>query len=124
MDALIRKTAQRATHLHHHVVVVTKGGAVKSIGFNRNAVHAEVTALSRLWPDQRPGFKVWSFRVRKDGTYAMAKPCPECQVFLQENGIKTVIYSDNDGEFHRLKLQASTKRINSVSRRPAYELGW
>lgn len=104
MDLLIAKTAAKARHTHHHVAIVVKGGAVRTVGFNHDTIHAEVAALSKLWPNQRPGCKVWSIRVRKNGTYGLARPCDDCMRFLVDNGVKVVYYSNNEGGFERLKL--------------------
>ena len=105
MNALVRKNATKARHPQHkHVAIVLRGGAIMSVGHNYDSVHAEVAALSRLWPDQRKGCKVWSLRVRKHGQYGLAKPCPKCQQFMRENGIKTVFYSDAEGVIVKMKL--------------------
>lgn len=109
MTKLIAKTAAKAGHsFAHHVAVVMKGGSIKAIGFNHGTVHAEVTALSKLWPDQRAGCTVWSIRVRKDGSYAMALPCEECTKFLVDNGVRKVYYSNSEGELVRIKLERAS----------------
>ena len=103
VKTIVLKHAIKARNQHHrHVVVVMRGGAIVAISHNHDTIHAEVSALSILWPDQRPGCRVWSFRVKKNGGYGMAKPCPNCETFLRKNGIKTVYYSNTDGGIEKM----------------------
>jgi pyrimidine deaminase RibD-like protein len=88
----------------HHGVVVTRGGAVVARGYNRGWTHAEVQALSKMWPSERRGCKVWSIRVTPGGRYAAAKPCIRCMAYLREFGVKTVYYSTDAGIIERLRL--------------------
>ena len=105
MNDLIARTARKALHrTFFHVAIVTKGGAVKAVGYNHGSIHAEVMALSKLWPNQRPGCKVWSIRVRKNGSYGLARPCDDCAEYLRTNGIRTAIYSNEDGKFVRERI--------------------
>lgn len=91
-------------HQHRHAAFVIVGGKIQSIGYNCGTTHAEVKALSQLWPNKRQGVKVYSFRWRKDGTLGNAKPCSECEKFLVANGVKVVYYSDADGDIQKMKL--------------------
>jgi formylmethanofuran dehydrogenase subunit E len=84
---------------YRHVALVMKGGAIKSIGLNITR-HAEVAALMGLFPDERYGVKIVSVRIRKDGSFAMAKPCKECEEFMRMYGVKKVVWSDSNGVFH------------------------
>jgi cytidine deaminase len=84
--------------------MVTRGGAVVAFGTNHDETHAEVAALNNLWPDQRPGTRVISIRLRRSGTLGMAKPCPECQEFMRNNGVKSVMYTNRDGDWETMKL--------------------
>jgi pyrimidine deaminase RibD-like protein len=104
MKAILRKLIEKSTHrLFFHAVLVERGGAILSSGYNHGKIHAEVNALSKLWPNKRAGTKVWSIRITKSDTLGMAKPCSACEAFLRENGVKTVMYSTPHG-FERLKL--------------------
>lgn len=48
---------------------------------------------------------VYVVRIRVDGTYGMAKPCPHCQIALKRKKVKKVIYSTNvQNEFGILYL--------------------
>lgn len=102
---IFRRLASRSDHsLHHHAVLVTRGGQVVAKGFNRGYVHAEIQALSKVWPNRRKGCKVWSIRIRKDGRVGMAKPCGPCEAFLRASGVDTVYYSTNDGGIEMMRL--------------------
>jgi deoxycytidylate deaminase len=77
---------------------------MQAIAHNFNDHHAEVNALQQLWPSKRVGTKVYSFRWRRDGTLGMAKPCPKCEKYMRDNGVKIVFYSDNTGQIKKMKL--------------------
>lgn len=89
-----------------HGAVLVKNGNVLSIGTNkmRNhpnvlgeftknkaSYHAEAAALSRV---QDPsGAVLYSARVFRNGTPALAKPCMECQTLIDSYGIKRTIFT-------------------------------
>lgn len=109
MDGAIRHACilakARAQHpFAFHAVVVMKGGATISKGFNWGERHAEKNALGKLWPSKRRGCTIYSIRVTKGGKLSSAKPCPVCHEYLKENGIKTVYYSDSDGSIQRMRM--------------------
>ena len=89
---------------HKHAVMVTRGGAIVSFGTNHDEVHAEVAALKQLWPSERRGTKIVSIRLRRSGTLGMAKPCPECQEFMRQNGVKSVMYTNRQGDWETMRL--------------------
>lgn len=92
----------RSTHTaHKHAVVVYRGGAIVAMGYNHGEIHAEVAALNKLWPSERKGTKVVSIRMSKGGNLRLAKPCPDCEAYMRENGVKLVVYSDNEGNMIR-----------------------
>ena len=64
-------------------------------------IHAEVALLlkSKEIPD-----KIHVVRFFKDGTPTMAKPCIHCQHFLKHKGVKTVRYTNWDGDWEEMKL--------------------
>jgi deoxycytidylate deaminase len=82
---------------YRHVAIVTRGGCVLSVGVNSGVHHAEMVALWELFPANRKGVTVMSLRIRKDGSLAMAKPCPACTRNMREYGVKKVVYSISDG---------------------------
>jgi cytidine deaminase len=84
---------------YRHIAFVLRGGAIQAVGLNLTR-HAEVAALLNLYPSDRYGTKVVSIRVRKDGSFAMAKPCKVCEAFMRLNGVKKVTWTDSNGVFH------------------------
>lgn len=51
--------------------------------------HAEVAALSR----GRSGDRIFVARVKADGSFGLARPCPVCQLILKQQGVKHAIYT-------------------------------
>jgi len=103
--ATVRTHAKKSRNMHFwHVAILTRGGAIVSIGYNRGYEHAEEMALRKLWPDHRSGLTLWSYRITKAGKLAMAEPCEFCQELLRSNGIKRVRYSDRTGKMQKMKL--------------------
>lgn len=104
-ESLAKQLCSKSNHKsYHHGVVCVSGGAIVAMGHNYNHIHAEVNALKKIWPSERKGIKVYSFRFSKGGKFAMAKPCSRCEAFLRENGVKTVYYTDGAGDMKRMKL--------------------
>lgn len=103
-NVALKLCAKSGHHQHHHAAIVVSGGAIVAMGYNHGDTHAEVHALSKLWPNKRKNVKVYSMRFRKNGTWAMAKPCKNCENFLRDNGVKTVYYTDEAGLMVKMKL--------------------
>jgi len=64
-------------------------------------IHAEVALVLKM---RRAPDKINVVRFLKDGTVTMAKPCAHCQNFLRLRGVKTVRYSNWNGEWEEMKL--------------------
>ena len=84
--------------------VVSRNRAVLALGMNKPkndpafidnyaacSVHAEEDALSRV--AEPKGTTIYIARLRKNGTFGLAKPCPRCQKQLRAAGIKRAIYT-------------------------------
>ena len=105
MIKLAKRLAKKARHTFaFHAAIVQKGGAVVSTGYNHDWIHAERKALNNLWPNKRKGCTVWSIRVTAGGRLANAKPCKACELYMVENGIKAVWYSNDTGQMVRMDL--------------------
>lgn len=62
--------------------------------------HAEARLVRKLdW-----GSIVYVVRVRKDGTFGLARPCKHCQMAMRLRGVKRCYYSINNNEFGVIKL--------------------
>lgn len=105
MLARAKKLAKTSQHWWaHHAAIVMRGGAVLSAEPNGASAHAEQRALGRLWPSKRRGTKVLSIRINGQGELAMAKPCPDCEAYLAANGVKTVLYSTDEGTLTLMRI--------------------
>lgn len=101
---LASKVAPKARHAWaYHCAIVVRGGNILAVAANHSETHAEVAALNQLWPSERKGTKVYSIRVSKTGRYAMAKPCPNCERYLRESGVKKVYYTSSTGEMLEMR---------------------
>lgn len=98
IPTIARRLASRSTHpMYFHAAIVERGGAYVAVGYNHEGRHAEVMALSKLWPSKRRGVRIWSLRFSKTGRLAMAKPCTECEAFMREHGVRACMYSTPNG---------------------------
>lgn len=65
----------------------------------QNSVHAEVSCLSKIKYLDIDFSKVtlYVYREHKNGTKAMARPCPACRKMIKDMGIKEVWFTTEDG---------------------------
>lgn len=68
--------------------------------YRRQYLHAEISAISRLWGkfhiDNR--VKMVILRLNKSGKLCASKPCPNCQAVLNALNITKIWYSNEKGE--------------------------
>lgn len=67
--------------------------------YNPDCIHAEIQALipiSRMNIDMSK-VKVFVYRKMKSRESGMARPCASCMAYIKRLGIKTIIYSTDDG---------------------------
>jgi hypothetical protein len=64
------------------------------------AAHAEARVVKKT----DVGATVFVSRVRKDGSFGLAKPCPSCVSILQARGVEKCYYTIDDMEFGVLTL--------------------
>ena len=69
-------------------------------------LHSEVAALLPLIRSRTDLSRatIYVYRQHKDGTLAMARPCSRCMSLIKQCGIKTIIYTTEDG--------VATEKIN------------
>lgn len=84
---------------HRLGAVLIKGGRVIAKGYNSyvNCRHAEIACLSKTWKSERDGAVLYVVRRRRDQKFGMSKPCPNCEAFIRDSGIKKVFYTTNEG---------------------------
>lgn len=66
-------------------------------------LHAEVAAVLAAGLDRCRGSVLVSARVLRNGSLANSKPCDDCLRIIRMAGIKTVIYTSDNGNTERLK---------------------
>lgn len=61
-------------------------------------LHAEVTALAKIkGKELKPKkLRAYIYRIKKDGQYGMARPCPSCMQAFRDAGIKQIYYTTNE----------------------------
>lgn len=100
-------TALTSTYRWQLGAVITRGGRVLSVASNkfRNppqidpnhaTLHAEIAALKKYYYIVRGG-TIYIARTNRLGETRLAKPCDRCLEGLQKAGIRTMVYTTNDG---------------------------
>jgi hypothetical protein len=79
------------------VIVASKNVASRDVALSH---HAEARLSRKLTPNS----EVWVARVRKNGEWAMAKPCASCQLKLRVAGVTRVVYTIDINEWGVLDL--------------------
>ncbi len=94
------------------VGVRTDGANIVSVnGWNVDVEpkhHAEGRAARKL----DVGAVLYVARVRKDGTVAMAKPCPACQTLLKARRIFEVHFTIDEASWGSLNLSQGTEKTH------------
>lgn len=65
--------------------------------FPHRKAHAEVRCIRNASWEKVEGSSVFVWRIKDDGTFGLAKPCPLCRDFLKQRGIKKIGYSTGYG---------------------------
>lgn len=63
--------------------------------------HAEVVAVMKA---RGEGDTLVVVRIAKNGSLTCSMPCRKCMEFMKDHGIKTVFYSDWNGEIKEMRL--------------------
>ena len=109
--SVARYFASKSKSRRMHGAVVVKSGRVIGTGFNKDknspyivspehikthcSVHAEVYAIRDANWNVR-GAVLYVARVNRRGEDRNSKPCPRCQIVIEEAQIKKVIYTEGD----------------------------
>lgn len=109
MIDLARKVSYKSQYDKYKIgAVICNKSKILGIGFNRHKthpkapnkykfLHAEIDACLGVNEGQLDKSTIYVFRARKDGTMGLAKPCSTCHGFLSSVGVKTMVYTTNDG---------------------------
>ena len=65
-------------------------------------LHAEINCLNiiRRMDVNFSKVKLYIYRIKKDGTFGISRPCPSCIAAIKDLGIKDIYYTTNDGYVH------------------------
>lgn len=87
--------------------VIVRGGHIKAIAFNgrHENEHAELRAINKA--GDISGATIYIVRVRPNGHFGMARPCPMCWLELKQAGVKLAVWSTDN------ELLDSNKIVNS-----------
>lgn len=102
-ESFMVKAAAKSDRPMKHAAFIFKGGAFYAYANNTSTGHAEANVLRRIEKNKRKTVLV-SLRVSASGRLLNARPCPDCWLLIDQWGIKTVFYSDNNGEIVKEKL--------------------
>jgi len=70
--------------------------------------HSEIALLKYInIADKRKiaKYTIWNIRWSKEGKIMNSKPCLNCQKTLVEVGVKNIVFSSQDGQFYKGKLE-------------------
>lgn len=65
-------------------------------------LHAEINCINsiRHLDINFSKVKLYIYRIRKDRTFGLSRPCPSCMAAIKDLGIKDIYYTTNDGYVH------------------------
>lgn len=69
--------------------------------YKSGCMHAELSALKKAAGDVK---SIFVARIKANGDFAMAKPCPVCRRVLDYYNIENVYYTGRDGDTHYMKI--------------------
>lgn len=105
--------------------VITKGGDIISVGFNRKKshpfqkkynihrgcgdeskdyIHAEISAIVKARHQDLEGATIYVSRNNANGDRAMCRPCSACMKAIMDAGIKKIFYTSELG-FEKIYLK-------------------
>ena len=65
-------------------------------------LHAEMNCINsiRYLDINFAKVKLYIYRIRKDQSFGLSRPCPSCMQAIKDLGIKDICYTTNDGYVH------------------------
>lgn len=116
--------------------VITRGGSIISVGFNKRNTNGFVDYYSELAKGQRAfcesthsemdavlqardktdlrGCKIHVLRLKENDTLGLAKPCEICEHVLYNYGIKKAFYTIDDTNYGIMKIINPAKKYQNV----------
>lgn len=91
------------------------------IGENSCTCHAECDVLRRLnkmnYLNSGKKITFYIMRIGEGGDLRNSAPCGECYLKMLEYGIKTIIYSNDDGSFEKILLKDYVPKVVTTGQR-------
>lgn len=109
-SAMVKLAKRSKHHSQKHAAFLFKGGAVIAMANNTPQTHAEVNAMRSViaywgdWHKPLKDFIILSVRIGKSGLLRNAYPCSACREHIRSRGIRTILYSTEEGKIKREKL--------------------
>ena len=106
---IAKKVAQKSDSKFRLACVITDKNKVLSFGWNfmgktnpncktfSNYIHAENHALLGNSFRSLKGTTAYICRIKKDGSFGMARPCPICYESLKLAQVKKIVYTTSNG---------------------------
>jgi cytidine deaminase len=93
------------------VGIRSDGATVTSVNGWNTDVEPKHHAEGRLIRKLDSGSTIFVARIKKDGTVAMAKPCPACQILLRARRVHEVHFTIDEASWGTLNLSDGTEKI-------------
>lgn len=120
MELAAKQAAFSEFPTFRHGAVLVRGGAVLSLGVNKNqfhsfaakfkkvpkhaTIHAELSCLLAAGKESASGGTMYVVRINPQGEWRMSKPCQMCQAALKHVGVKKVIFSVDSNHIGEMKV--------------------
>lgn len=98
--AVCHQLASKSHHsrFRHGSIAVHRRSSIIGRGYNRNKIHAEVSAIKSIDKYYRyENLVVYVCRVNPQGGYMNSRPCAKCVDFMKHSGVCRVYFSDASG---------------------------
>jgi deoxycytidylate deaminase len=70
-------------------------------------LHAEMAAIKGLRPEQIEGSTIFIFRLLRDGTQGLARPCQACCRYLADWGVRRAYFSLDSSGYDTYRVPSS-----------------
>ena len=109
---IAKKLAYNSDHPQHRIgAVIVKKNRIVGMGFNKlrthpkspdltyRSSHAEFMAILNTKETDLSGCEIYVFRVKKNGSQGISKPCKNCMGLIKQMMIDKVHYSCDDDTY-------------------------
>jgi deoxycytidylate deaminase len=132
LSKIAEKISKRSDFKYKLGAVLLDKSRIISVGYNKNkshtvarkyfchgTIHAEIDAVLKSPRKNLEGTTIFVFRRDRNGAMALAKPCPQCAMVLQEYGVKFAVWSTSTFPFWA--ESTVNKLVQSIDKQIAYK---